>query len=58
MKVAVVFDTPHQGWTDADFRRELAANIEEAEYEVAGALAANGHDVRLIGVHNDLGRRS
>lgn len=54
MKVAVVFDTPHQDWKDADFRREMAQSVEEAEYEVAGGLAANGHDVRLIGVHHDL----
>ncbi len=54
MRVAIVFDTPHQGWKDPEFRQEMAAEVEEAEYEVAAALAANGHDVRLIGVHEDL----
>jgi D-alanine-D-alanine ligase len=54
MKVAVVFDTPHAGWDDADFRREMAAHVEEAEYEVAGALLARGHEVVLIGVQADL----
>ncbi len=53
MKIAVVFDTPWEGWEDADFKREVAAHVEEAEYEVADALLANGHDVRLVGVHDD-----
>jgi D-alanine-D-alanine ligase len=54
MKVAVVFDTLHDGWRDADFKREVAAEIEEAEYEVAEALMANHHDVLMVGVHDDL----
>jgi D-alanine-D-alanine ligase len=54
MKVAVAFDTPHVGWEDADFRQEAAKGIEEAEYEVAEALSAKGHEVRLVGVMDDI----
>ena len=54
MKIAVVFDTPHVGWEDADFRQEAAKGVEEAEYEVAEALESKGHEVRMIGVHDDL----
>ena len=53
MKVAVVFDTPNQGWRHRDFMREVEAKVEEAEYEVAEALLAYEHDVHLIGVYDD-----
>ena len=42
MKIAVVFDTPHPDWTDADYKKEVAAKVEEAEYDVARALVAKG----------------
>ncbi len=54
MKIAVVFDTPHPDWTDADYKKEVAAKVEEAEYDVARALVAKGHEVRMIGVHEEL----
>lgn len=54
MKIAVVFDTPNEGWTDEDYRAEMEAGEEEAEYEVAEALLANGHEVKLVGVYEDL----
>ena len=54
MRIAVVFDTAYDGWEDADFKNEVAAEVEEPEYEVAEALMANGHDVLLLGVHDDL----
>ena len=54
MRIAVVFDTPYADWEDADFKREVEAQMEEAEYEVAEALLAYGHDVLLVGVHDDL----
>ena len=54
MKVAVVFDTPRKGWGHDDFAREVAAKVEEPEYEIAGALTHNGHDVRLVGVGPDV----
>jgi D-alanine-D-alanine ligase len=60
VRVAVVFDTPYARWTPDDHRRqmedELAGNAPhepEMEYQVAGALLALGHEVLLIGVHND-----
>lgn len=56
MRVAVVFDSPHEGWEDADFKREVAAEVPEPEYEVAEALMAAGHEVLLVGVQRDLTR--
>ncbi|HEX9704106.1 MAG TPA: hypothetical protein VGA20_02530 [Gemmatimonadales bacterium] len=51
MKIAVVFDTLHPDWEDADYQREVAARkLEEAEYDVARALLAQGHEVLLVGV--------
>ena len=54
MRVAVVFDTPNPGWGHDEFMREMAANEDEAEYDVGDALLLNGHDVRFIGVHDNL----
>lgn len=54
MRIAVVFDTPNEGWTEEDFRAEMEAEEEEAEYEVAEALLACGHEVMLHGVYDDL----
>ncbi len=54
MKIAVIFDTPNPGWEDEDFKAEVEAGVPEAEYEVAEALMENGHDVHMIGLHDDL----
>ena len=55
MKIAVVFDSLTPGWEDADYKKEVAAKKEEeAEYDVARALLAKGHDVQLIGIGDDL----
>src|SRR2546422_2985177 len=54
MKIAVVFDTLHSDWEDADYRKEMEAKVEEAEYDVARALLENGHDVRFVGVQEQL----
>ena len=54
MKIAVVFDTPNDGWEHEDFKKEVEAEVEEAEYEVAEALMAYDHEVLLVGVYNDL----
>ena len=54
MKVAVVFDTLHPEWEDADYKREVEAQVDEAEYEVAEALMEKGHDVRMIGIKDDI----
>jgi D-alanine-D-alanine ligase len=56
MKIAVVFDWMEPGWEDADFKLELKTEAAEAEYEVAEALIENGHDVFLIGFHDNLPR--
>ncbi|HEV8305197.1 MAG TPA: hypothetical protein VGQ25_09570 [Gemmatimonadales bacterium] len=51
MKIAVVFDTPHPDWEDADYKREVTeGKVEEAEYDVARALLAKGHDVLMVGI--------
>jgi D-alanine-D-alanine ligase len=55
VKVAVVFDTPHPDWEDADYQREIAdGKVQEAEYDVARALMQNDHEVRLVGIVDDV----
>ena len=54
MKIAVLFDTLHPDWEDADYKKEVEAKVEEAEYDVARALLAKGHDVLMVGVAEDL----
>ena len=61
MRVAVVFDTPYSGWDHPDHERQLdlevaawTANEPEMEYQIAHALRERGHDVRLLGVRDDL----
>jgi D-alanine-D-alanine ligase len=59
MKIAVVFDWLEPGWEDADFKEALEATeaeVAEAEYEIAEALIENGHEVFLIGFHDNLRR--
>jgi D-alanine-D-alanine ligase len=54
MKVAVIFDSPHPEWEDAAFKREVEQKAEEAEYDVARALMAGGHEVLMIGIGDDV----
>lgn len=54
MKIAVIFDSLHPEWDDAAFKQEVEQKAEEAEYDVARALMANGHDVVLIGIGDDV----
>jgi len=54
VKIAVIFDSPHPEWDDAAFKREVEQKTEEAEYDVARALLANGHDVLMIGIGDDV----
>ncbi len=54
MKIAVVFDTLHPEWEDADYKKEIAAKVEEAEYDVARALLAKDHEVLMVGVAEQL----
>ncbi len=56
MKIAVVFDTPHPDWEDADYQKEVDADVAEAEYDVARALRARGHETVMVGVGDELGR--
>jgi D-alanine-D-alanine ligase len=56
MRIAVCFDTPTPGWEHADFKEELEAQVAEAEYDVAEALIENGHEVYLVGFHDNLRR--
>ena len=54
MKIAVIFDSLHPEWEDDAFKREVEAKAEEAEYDVARALLAGGHDVLMIGIGDDV----
>ena len=61
MRVAVVFVTPNSGWDhaqhQAQMEREVAAwkvDEPEMEYQIAHALQERGHEVRLLGVRDDL----
>ncbi|HEY5946223.1 MAG TPA: ATP-grasp domain-containing protein [Kofleriaceae bacterium] len=60
MRIAVVFDSPFD-WTPelhaAEMKKQIAnrRNVEpEMEYQVANALVKNGHDVLVVGIHDDL----
>ena len=61
MKVAVVFDTPYAGWQHEDHWRQMESEVAawkhdepEMEYQIADALLKKGHDVFLVGVHDDV----
>src|SRR5437870_3647821 len=54
VKIAVVFDTLHPDWEDADYKKEVDTKVEEAEYDVGRALLAQGHDVLMVGVSDQL----
>lgn len=61
MRIAVAFDTPRIGWGPDEHAAQLAKEVAtwkkvepEMEYQVAHALIQNGHDVLLVGVHDDL----
>jgi D-alanine-D-alanine ligase len=60
VKIAVVFDTPYARWTPEDQHRQMVAELgggvqpePEMEYQVGHALEENGHEVLLIGIHDD-----
>jgi D-alanine-D-alanine ligase len=60
MRIAVVFDSPYE-WTPERHASEMAAQVKnrkktepEMEYQVANALRKNGHDILLLGIHDDL----
>ena len=61
MRIAVVFDTPYEGWHHSEHERQMATEVAawkhdepEMEYQIADALRERGHDVTLIGVRDDL----
>lgn len=54
MKIAVIFDSLNPDWDDAAFKRAVEQKAEEAEYDVARALMANGHDIQMIGIGDDV----
>jgi D-alanine-D-alanine ligase len=61
MRIVVTFDTPYDGWDHPDHERQMATEVAawkhdepEMEYQIADALRVKGHDVRLVGVRNDL----
>lgn len=54
MKIALLFDSLHPDWEDADYKKEVDAKVREAEYDVARALMARGHDVLMVGVTEEL----
>jgi len=54
VKIAVIFDSLNPDWDDAAFKRAVEQKAEEAEYDVARALMANGHDIQMIGIGDDV----
>jgi D-alanine-D-alanine ligase len=61
MRVAVVFDTPYSGWDHPEHKLQMEREVgdwnsdePEMEYQIAHALHERGHEVRLLGVCDDL----
>jgi D-alanine-D-alanine ligase len=61
MRIAVVFDTPYSGWDHSDHERQMENEVAawdndepEMEYQIAHALRECDHEVRLLGVRDDL----
>src|SRR5437762_12969458 len=61
MKIAVVFDTPYQSWGSGDHLRQMdleiakwATDEPDVECQIGDALRSKGHDVVLVGVHDDV----
>lgn len=60
MRIAVVFDSPYE-WGPERHAEEMVKQVKnrakvepDMEYQVANALIKNGHEVALIGIHEDL----
>ena len=61
MRIAVVFDTPYRNWAHDDHWRQMELEIgkwardePDMEYQIGDALTARGHEVLLVGVHDDI----
>jgi D-alanine-D-alanine ligase len=60
MRIAVVFDSPYD-WRPERHAEEMVKQVKnrskvepDMEYQVANALIKNGHEVTLLGIHDDL----
>jgi hypothetical protein len=61
MRIAVVFDTPYSGWDHLAHERQMQHEVgawqseePEMEYQIGHAIRELGHEVRLLGVCDDL----
>jgi D-alanine-D-alanine ligase len=61
MRIAVVFDTPYAGWDHPDHERQMEKEVAawhtdepEMEYQIGHALRERGHEIRLLGIRDDL----
>jgi D-alanine-D-alanine ligase len=55
LRVLVLFDVPNPPPEQADYTQELTTLDWKAEADVINALKTLGHEVRLLGVHDDPG---
>jgi D-alanine-D-alanine ligase len=55
LRVLVLFDVPNPPPDQADYTQELTTPDWKAEADVINALKILGHEVRLLGVHDDPG---
>ena len=54
LKVLLVFDSPYSTPRGYDFKKEFKDWDWMAEDDVYRALKANGHEIRLLGIYNDI----
>jgi D-alanine-D-alanine ligase len=61
MRIAVVFDTPYAGWDHPEHERQMEKDVAawqtdepDMEYQIGNALKELGHEVRLLGMRDDL----
>ena len=55
LNILVLFDVPNPPPEQADYSQELTTPDWKAEADVINALKALGHELRLLGVHDDPG---
>jgi len=60
VRIGVVFDTPYARYTPEDHHRQMEKDLgsdsehePDMEYQVGRALEEKGHEVLLVGVHDD-----
>jgi D-alanine-D-alanine ligase len=61
MRIAVVFDTPYDGWTPEDHATRMGEEVArwkreepEMEYQIGHALVKRGHEVLLAGIRRNI----